>query len=711
MKTKQVLLSLSLLSFYLSGCNTNNLISDSTSSSSEKESSINESSSSTIKDSSQSNIDESSSSSIISEEEISSLPQVDNFKIESDVENGFSYDASTNTYTITLAGEYNLYNDLVQGQVIVNASDDSKVILNLNGVNITNNNEAPLYIKNASSVDISAKKDTINYIYDLRDYSSYTDEAIGGAIYSSCDLTLKGKGELNVTSTFNNGIHSKDDLDIKNLTLKVKATNNSLKGNDEIKIESGDILAISTSGDGLKTSTTSLSKKGKQKGNINIEGGTLSVYSMCDAIDSACNVNISNDSVINLYTDSYSTYSDDSTSTQKEKLYIRVNENLYNNNYKYSAYFYNTDGTYKWVYATFYKKIENSNNDRPGGFGGGRPGGRFNQTYYYYELVKPSDYSNVMFYAYNTNMNQSQSDEYVFKSKDGVTLSDYFDTYCIESVSSSLINSSSWSNLKTSSNKEVSYSCKGIKAANEITIDNGTITIKATDDGIHANFDEVLESTNANGLGNITINGGDITITTKDDGIHADQDVIINGGAINLLTSYEGIEGNRIYFNGGNSKIYSTDDAINASSKGAYSAYIEINDGYIDATVSNGDTDTIDSNGTIKITGGLVFLKNGQTSGQSMTGGTFDCDGSITVTSGTIIAIGCVGEKLSNAYTNTQTTLQAGSYTIKDSNNNEIATFTLTQSYRGFMFYDESFNGNTTYILYKDETKFLTFSK
>ena len=114
-----------------------------------------------------------------------------------------------------------------------------------------------------------------------------------------------------------------DDLDIKNLTLKVKATNNSLKGNDEIKIESGDILAISTSGDGLKTSTTSLSKKGKQKGNINIEGGTLSVYSMCDAIDSACNVNISNDSVINLYTDSYSTYSDDSTSTQKEKLYIR----------------------------------------------------------------------------------------------------------------------------------------------------------------------------------------------------------------------------------------------------------------------------------------------------------------------------------------------------------------------------------------------------
>ena len=141
MKTKQVLLSLSLLSFYLSGCNTNNLISDSTSSSSEKESNINESSSSTIKDSYQSSIDESSSSSIISEEEISSLPQVDNFKIESDVENGFSYDASTNTYTITLDGEYNLYNDLVQGQVIVNASDDSEVILNLNGVNITNNNE------------------------------------------------------------------------------------------------------------------------------------------------------------------------------------------------------------------------------------------------------------------------------------------------------------------------------------------------------------------------------------------------------------------------------------------------------------------------------------------------------------------------------------------------------------------------------------------
>lgn len=157
--------------------------------------------------------------------------------------------------------------------------------------------------------------------------------------------------------------------------------------------------------------------------------------------------------------------------------------------------------------------------------------------------------------------------------------------------------------------------------------------------------------------------------------------------------------------------MYATDDAINANSKGAYEAYIEINNGYIDATVSSGDTDTIDSNGTIKITNGTLFLKNGQNKGQSMTGGTFDCDGKITITSGKVISIGCIGEKLDNAYTNTKITLQKGNYTIKDSNDNEIFSFTLSQSYKGFMFYDENFNDTSTYTLYKDETKVLTFTK
>ncbi len=47
---------------------------------------------------------------------------------------------------------------------------------------------------------------------------------------------------------------------------------------------------------------------------------------------------------------------------------------------------------------------------------------------------------------------------------------------------------------------------KGIKAANEVNIYNGTIYIKTYDDAIHANNGE----NGINALGNININGGKI---------------------------------------------------------------------------------------------------------------------------------------------------------------------------------------------------------
>ncbi len=46
----------------------------------------------------------------------------------------------------------------------------------------------------------------------------------------------------------NNGIHSKDDLQIKNLSLYVACIDNALKGNDGIVISGGKTVVISNSG-------------------------------------------------------------------------------------------------------------------------------------------------------------------------------------------------------------------------------------------------------------------------------------------------------------------------------------------------------------------------------------------------------------------------------------------------------------------------------
>ena len=57
------------------------------------------------------------------------------------------------------------------------------------------------------------------------------------------------------------------------------------------------------------------------------------------------------------------------------------------------------------------------------------------------------------------------------------------------------------------------------------------------------------------------------------------------------------------------SKIYATDDGINASEKATnYDVQIEINGGNLDITMAEGDTDALDSNGTLTINGGNINI-------------------------------------------------------------------------------------------------------
>lgn len=153
-----------------------------------------------------------------------------------------------------------------------------------NGFTLTSYSECPLYIASGDKVTVSAKKNTENYIYDMR--SEVTDEdEVSSAVYALCDLNVQGKGTLSVKSANNNGIHTKDDLKAKNLTLNVTCKDNALKGNDSVTIESGVITLIATEGDGIKTTNSDVSSKGNQRG-IVFSGGRAVIISYGQA-DSA----------------------------------------------------------------------------------------------------------------------------------------------------------------------------------------------------------------------------------------------------------------------------------------------------------------------------------------------------------------------------------------------------------------------------------------
>ena len=546
------------------------------------------------------------------------------FTVTSDTSDGVTQSGSV--YTITKAGEYTVTGLLSEGQLIVDAGDEDEVTIVLNGTSITCSSGSPIYVKNASEVKIKSEENSFNEVIDKRAEATEdsSDDAGNAAIYATCDLKLVGKGALVVTANYNNGIQSKDDLSIKNVIVKVTAVNNAVKGNDAVDIESGNIIAISAKGDGIKTSNSSISNKGNQKGIVTITGGNIDIYTACDGIDAAYGVDISGDGNLNIYTDTYSEYSEEVTSSGSSSGTSTGRDSSANKTA--------SANTVSYVAAS--DTITNA----PGGFGGGNMGGG---------NAPDMNDGNA------PDMNGSSGGNKTGGDRPGMP-----------------------GDFNESGNSSgQSYSTKGIKAESEINISGFMINIYSTDDGIHANSDSGVLETGENGKGTIVINGGTITISSGDDGMHADKQLDVNDGYINIVTSYEGLEAMTINLNGGKIYVYATDDGINAcTGDGKTSPIVNVTGGYIDVTTASGDTDGIDSNGNYVQTGGMVLVKGGSSSGN--VSGSIDVDGTVTITGGTCVALGGICEtpvNSANAYVLSSVSFSSGSYSLKDSSGNEIS--------------------------------------
>lgn len=150
-----------------------------------------------------------------------------------------------------------------------------------------------------------------------------------------------------------------------------------------------------------------------------------------------------------------------------------------------------------------------------------------------------------------------------------------------------------------------------------------TMTIDAKEDGVKVDNDEDTS------VGTMYLSDNTITVTAGDDGIHASGDLVIDSGTYTVKNSTEGLEGKSITINGGDIAIYSTDDGVNAANKNAQQSeiFFTMNGGNLTVEVGQGDTDPIDSNGNITVTGGTIKM-TGQTG--------FDFDGTATHTGGDI---------------------------------------------------------------------------
>ena len=172
-----------------------------------------------------------------------------------------------------------------------------------------------------------------------------------------------------------------------------------------------------------------------------------------------------------------------------------------------------------------------------------------------------------------------------------------------------------------------------IEANDSIRIAGGEINITTDKDGLHAENDE--DDT----TGFVYICGGTLNVLAEDDGIHATTIIQIDGGEVNL-NAHEGLEATWIQINDGTINIQASDDAINAAYKSAKMTPVaEFNGGTTTIVMGSGDTDAVDYNGNLIITGGTLNI-----TAQSP----FDYDGTCEKTGGTLIINGTETDSISN---------------------------------------------------------------
>ena len=561
-----------------------------------------------------------------------------------------SYDAEKDEYTFAISGEYK--------QIYVNVPEKT-VILELSGVTIENNENSPIYVLDCEDIEISAKKNKVNYIKDTRSIYTEDDASQGkGAIYvSNGDLKLKGTGTLNIEAGYYNGIHCKDDVKIQKQILNITAVNHGIKGNDSITVTSGTIN-ISCGGDGLHTENSDISDSGKQRGDIVVNGGSLTINSWNDAIQASHDVIFEESEEEITYiakTNKNSSYSGETIEVSNSSFYLKMSSSLYSNGgYTYAAYINNS-----W-YKASYKGTQTV--EGGGGGGWGRPGPGGSTTYYIYEIERPSSSSSFTLYRFSGSNVTSFSTSSYNAYSDAKAFNDSYDMIQLSSISNKKISFGSWSNYSSNS-----VSAKGIKCENEIYIKGGNIDIDAYDDAIHANNDGTLEN-GSTPLGNVNISGGTLLLASSDDAIHADNELVISGGSINVSSAYEGLEGNSIEISGGTTYVFATDDRVNATS-GKVTPNITVSGGYIDVTVpSSGDTDGVDSNGTFTQTGGVCIIKGpGSASGNTFGAAALDTDGAVKITSGTLIVFGGIEQTPTSSVTRTlcsSSTVSTGNRTV-----------------------------------------------
>ena len=182
----------------------------------------------------------------------------------------------------------------LNGMLVVDAPDTAKLQLVFDGVDITSETSAALYILKADKVFVTLSDGTSNSLANGGSFIAIDDNNIDGALFSKQDLTMNGSGSLTVTSPAGHGIVCKDDLVITGGAYVVNSASHGLDANDSIRITDA-TLTVDAGKDAIHCENSDAAEKGF----IYISGGTIQAEAEGDGIAASAYMQIA-DGTINL---------------------------------------------------------------------------------------------------------------------------------------------------------------------------------------------------------------------------------------------------------------------------------------------------------------------------------------------------------------------------------------------------------------------------
>ena len=532
---------------------------------------------------------------------------------------------SGGTVTITKEGTYILSGSL-NGMVIVNIDKKDKVQLVLDGVTITSETSAAIYVIQADKVFVTLAKDSENALSNDGAFGAIDENDIDAVIFSKEDLTLNGTGSLTISSPAGDGIVSKDDLAVTGGVYVIDAAGHGLSGKDSVRIADG-TFTITSGKDGIHSSNT----EEEDKGFIAVTGGAFDITSGGDGIDAA--------TVLQIDDGTFTIVAGDGSGSS-------VRTGGFGGGFRPMSYDSSDDGSAGFGTPDAQTDSTRTDFDQLSSYGGQWGGQRGGQ-----QGGRMPGWS-------STNSTSDSSASMKGIKADGDI-------------------------LITGGSFDIDSADDAVHSDANVTVTGGTLNIATGDDGIHANETLTVDggvidiSQSCEGLEgtDIVVNDGSISVVSSDDGFNAaggnDQSgyggwgdmfgsgsnsLTINGGTVHVNAQGDGLDSNgTLVINGGtvfvSGPTNSGNDALDCGSTAV------INGGTVVAVGASGMAAGFDSDST---QGSMIVNVGNQSAGSAVT--LTDADGSVLLSwtadkTYQNVVVSCEGIKTGGTYT-----LTAGSY-------------------------------------------------